>query len=74
MPQGSHLDLDHLDVVALKRAYDPQFMRSPAMTDTLSFQCLLQQDSTRIVAWIEARGASKGARCDRGRGRSVGGG
>ena len=30
----------------------------------LSFQCLLQQDSTRIVAWIEARGAAKGARVE----------
>jgi hypothetical protein len=64
MPQECYLDVDHLDAAAAKRACDPQFMRGPAMTGTLSFQCLLQQGSSRIVAWIEARGAIKGARVE----------
>jgi hypothetical protein len=34
------------------------------MTATLSFQCLLRQDGSRIVAWIEKRGARVSARVE----------
>jgi hypothetical protein len=34
------------------------------MNEALSFQCLLRQASTRTVAWIEARGARRGARVE----------
>ena len=34
------------------------------MNVVLSFQCLLHQGSTRVVAWIEQRGAHLGARVE----------
>ena len=34
------------------------------MNDVLSFQCLLRQGGSRIVAWIERRGAREHARVE----------
>jgi hypothetical protein len=64
MPPDSCLDLHHLGVPCWSAPVVPQNMTSTPMTDTLSFQCLLSQGSSRIVAWIERRGAVKGARVE----------